>query len=183
MTRIQLILAFRLLLLDRADMVGQERGFLAAEQVRASSYVSCAEIAARFIPHGHGNVECGAGHIPDKASLEVSRRFWDPATRSWEWVMRCGRPQECLPFLLRASEGEPPTVERVRPTGPRGGEKFLVRAGESVRLTWDQEGIRVEVKAVCLDRGRAGETVRARAAPRGRVFRAIVVGPGKLQVQ
>ena len=37
------------------------------------------------------------------------------------------------------------------------GRKPLVRPGQTVTLLWDQDGIRLTVPAVSLDRGGAGE--------------------------
>jgi hypothetical protein len=57
----------------------------------------------------------------------------------------------------------------------------LVRAGQTVTLLWDQDGIRLVVPAVCLDRGAPGEKVRARMGRGGAVVDAIVVSAGMLR--
>jgi hypothetical protein len=57
----------------------------------------------------------------------------------------------------------------------------LVRPGQTVTLLWDQDGIRLVVPAVCLDRGAPGEKVRARMGRGGAVVRAIVVSAGMLR--
>jgi len=57
----------------------------------------------------------------------------------------------------------------------------LVRPGQTVTLLWDQDGIRLVVPAVCLDRGAPGEKVRARMGRGGAVVPAIVVSAGMLR--
>jgi hypothetical protein len=49
-----------------------------------------------------------------------------------------------------------------------------VRAGQTVILVWDQDGIRVQVPALCLDTGATGAHVRARILRGNHVVRAIV---------
>src|ERR1700751_651777 len=58
--------------------------------VRGNSQLSCAEIGEKGLPALSLNLECGsAGRVPRTASLEVVRRIWDPATRTWKLVVRC----------------------------------------------------------------------------------------------
>jgi len=59
-------------------------------------------------------------------------------------------------------------------------DELLARPGQKVTLVWDQDGIRLVVPAVCLDRGERGQTVRARIA-RGPIVKAVVVGAGILR--
>jgi flagella basal body P-ring formation protein FlgA len=57
----------------------------------------------------------------------------------------------------------------------------LVRRGETVRLLWDQDGIRLVIPAIGLDPGGEGEKVRARIARGGRIVPAIVVSAEELR--
>ncbi len=56
-----------------------------------------------------------------------------------------------------------------------------VRPGQTATLVWDGGGIRVAVPVTCLDRGSAGESVRARIVPSGTIVRAVVVQAGVLR--
>jgi flagella basal body P-ring formation protein FlgA len=47
-------------------------------------------------------------------------------------------------------------------------------------LIWDQDGIRLLARVICLDPGEAGQVVRARLT-HGRVVRAVVVSAGMLR--
>jgi hypothetical protein len=153
--------------------------------------------------------ECGAeGRIAREAPLELTRRVW-PALGSWEVSARCVHPSDCVPFLvrMRGSEGRPTgghhpeqgavaktiptkmiTAETItaRSASVAGGAPSsapampVVRAGESVALVWDQDGIRLLVPVICLDRGKVGQTVQARLA-HGQVVRAVVVSAGRLR--
>ena len=166
--------------------------------VRSGSNLSCAEIGEKALPGLPRNLECGsAGRIPRDASLEVARRNWDPATRTWRLVVRCTRPGDCVPFLVRVPGTDPAAAtaalrsqQATRRTPPPGvhssdsaREKVLVRPGETATLVWEQDGIRAVVRAVCLDQGREGEVVRARVAHTARTLRAVVVARGQLRAQ
>lgn len=165
--------------------------------VRGGSQLSCAEIGEKVLPGLSRNVECGsAGRIPRKASLEVVRRDWDPATRTWKLVVRCTHPGDCVPFLVRVPEADPAAAgslrsgEATRKTPPLAthssspvGETVLVHPGESATLVWERDGIRAVVRAVCLDPGREGEVVRARVVHTARTLRAVVVARGQLRAQ
>lgn len=65
------------------------------------------------------------------------------------------------------------------PSAPATEE--AVRPGQTLELTWDQGGIRVEVPALCLDRGKIGGEVRARIRNGGAVVRAIVESASSLR--
>ena len=56
-----------------------------------------------------------------------------------------------------------------------------VRPGQTVMLLWDQNGIRLQVPALCLDRGSLGSQIRARILHGGTVIRAIVMNAGSLR--
>jgi hypothetical protein len=58
----------------------------------------------------------------------------------------------------------------------------MVRPGQTVILVWDQDGIRMQLPALCLDRGGNGSQVRARILQSGAVVRATVVGVGSLRM-
>jgi Chaperone for flagella basal body P-ring formation len=165
--------------------------------VRGGSQLSCAEIGEKVLPGLSRNLECGsAGRIPRKASLEVVRRLWDPATRTWRLVVRCSHPGDCVPFLVRVPEADPAAAgalrsqQATRKTPPRGahssspvGENVLVHPGESAALVWEQDRIRAVVRVVCLEPGREGKVVRARLANTSRTVRAVVVARGQLRAQ
>ena len=57
----------------------------------------------------------------------------------------------------------------------------VVRPGQTVMLLWDQDGIRLQIPALCLDRGVPGSEVRARILRGGTVVRATVVSADSLR--
>jgi len=67
------------------------------------------------------------------------------------------------------------------PAATLAGKQAMVRPGETVTLTWEEEGIRLVLPVICLDRGGLGHSVRVRMKTGGRVLRAEVVGEGKLR--
>jgi len=161
--------------------------------VRRAERLSCTEIGDRLFPGSH-DIQCAiAGAIPREATLEMAQRLWDPATGTWEFVIRCTRSRDCVPFMVRAGNAEADLVgsPALRSQGQSqnarlpipGREEVVVRRGESVRLVWEGEGIRAVVTAVCVDEGRQGDIVRARVVHTGQILRAVVMGPGRLRAQ
>ena len=170
---------------------------------RSGARASCAEIGARILGQrgthlpaiavGHDPdapvpqvVDCGAaGRISRNAPLEITRTFWDAARASWLISARCTHPGDCVPFLVRVQGIDSPKIKPSPPSGAkamRGAvQKPLVHSGEAVSLVWDQDGIRLTVPAICLDRGGAGDEVRARVERGGRVVRAVVLAEGRLR--
>ena len=104
-----------------------------------------------------------------------------PPTVCHFWC-ECGTPIHPRRSQLPPGRSEQPPSGSPRPprSSPASG-KPLVRPGEAVALLWDQDGIRLVVPAICLDPGGAGQSVRARIAPHGRLVRAIVISAGQLR--
>ena len=169
---------------------------------RAGRRASCADIARAMSPHS-GPIapesdqdapappatSCGAAdRISRDASLEQTKKAWISAGSRW-LLAECVRPADCVPFLVRGpvSDTEPqstsllPSLPPVRAATPLPARNSLIRPGQKARLLWDEDGIRLLVPAISLDRGEAGETVRARILRSGRIVRAIVTGAGELK--
>lgn len=157
---------------------------------RWGSGLSCSEIADRIFTRsdavGRSNsAECAVpGLIPRDASLELVRRFWDPALGNWNLIARCAHASDCIPFLLRLPESSqsPKLVpsgsarlDAARPGSANPAEPPLVRAGQRATLVWDQAGIRAVLPAVSLDAGRAGARIRVRLVSGGRIVHATVM--------
>jgi hypothetical protein len=141
-----------------------------------------------------GEIECG-GTVPRDSGIELLSTSWDPSRGNWEARARCRHPQDCVPFFVRwpgtdnraplAASSSPRsglTQALERGAASDGNVSPLVRPGQKAMLLWEQDGIRVVVPAVSLDRGGAGDSVRARTASGGRVLHAIVVSAGLLRV-
>ncbi len=145
-------------------------------------------------------VDCGAANrVPHGARLELSKIFWDPALRSWEFSLHCADSRDCIPFLVRLRASSPARLIAQVPNraaiavatsrsatprqaiAPHTGSELLVRPGQTVTLRWEQEGIRLVLPVTCLDRGALGESVRVRIRSSNRVLRAEVIGPGELR--
>ena len=92
---------------------------------------------------------------------------------------------DCVPFQVRMPDTWSDDANRRAPPAfisKSSLRETLVRAGQTVTLLWDQDGIRLTVPAVCLEAGGQGETVRVQLTHSGRVVRAIVVQAGSLRV-
>jgi Chaperone for flagella basal body P-ring formation len=182
---------------------------------RAATMMSCREIA-RFIgggappqdmagpPRGWENeLNCAAARdIPEGTALELTKSVWNAPLRRWEFTLRCSRPEDCVPFLIWASEQKtlPFTVADTQngdsrylslmkesPLGleharkAEGGAERLVKPGHTATLTWEQAGIRVVLPVTCLDAGGLGQLVRVRFKNTPGILRAEVVGAGMLR--
>ncbi|HVN18420.1 MAG TPA: flagella basal body P-ring formation protein FlgA [Dongiaceae bacterium] len=165
----------------------------------SGTFSSCTEIAEKLGLSSIGRPDCGAAErVSRDASFVIMRRLWDPATRRRELVVRCTRPEDCVPFRLafpeahdsnanalgssRETHGELAGLVRTFPS-ESGPQPRLVHRGAKAVLLWDEGGIRVAVPAVALDEGGQGDIVRARISGGGRVLRALVVGPGELKTE
>lgn len=125
---------------------------------------------------------------PGAGRLEIQSVRWDAVFHVFEFRLRCQPAGGCLPFLVRVP-GEPtqPSPQALleqrserRPPKPLSDVPW-VRPGQTVSLIWVEGGMRLWRQVVCLDLGRAGQQVRTRTQPEGRIVRARVTGPGLLE--
>lgn len=130
---------------------------------------------------------CGAGgRIRRQAPLAVSKTRWNASRNALEITAHCVQPSDCTPFLVSTPlDSVPAGLANRAPTGlPIPTQKTsLVVPGQRMTLLWDQDGIQMLLRVVCMDRGDAGEIVRARVQPGDRVLRATVVDARTLRVQ
>jgi hypothetical protein len=184
-----------------ARELNQQIGLEIPERIsvrRAGVRWSCTDVRKRVVgPSAAG--ECSMdGAIPGSASLAAVRKFWDPAARNWDLVVRCGRTTDCVPFLLRVRGTAPGSLnsDSLRGTAETrfanahfpnnresAEEPILVRPGDRATLVWDEDGIRLTLPSVCLEDGRRGQTIRARALRGGREVRAVVMDKGNLRLE
>jgi Chaperone for flagella basal body P-ring formation len=171
---------------------------------RAGQHESCMNLSRELLsklPAVAGfsirTAECGAGTaVPGGATVEVMKSQWNSAASRWEITARCAHPRDCVPFLVRAVTAPPgtalaksdstlsasatgsPQPQRDSAHPPAG----TVKAGQVVMLVWDQDGIRVQVPARCIDGGAMGAEVRARILRGNRILRAVVESAESVRV-
>lgn len=172
---------------------------------RAGLRASCREIADQALHRPHTpavpqsgqdiakdhraqEVDCGAaGRISDQAPLEFTRSRWKPESKTWEISVRCLHGDDCVPFLMRIREANSgpaaraPGSSSARAVVHAPEAQPTIRRGQQVTLLWDEGGIHLTTRAVSLDRGSAGDQVRARLSYSGHVVRATVVSAGVLR--
>lgn len=159
----------------------------------AGKRVSCAEIWARlFGERDFTPVGCGIGErVASGGDFEIVRRSWDPLREDWNMVVRCKRPGDCAPFLVRVPETAALELglERLKQAGRAGRtdskgtnlREIVVRPGQSATLLWEEHGIRLRIPVICLDGGAKGAMVRARLRSGGRTLQAVVVDAGTVR--
>jgi len=153
-------------------------------------------------------LDCGgAGSLAQAALLELSKVSWKPAQSMWEFLLRCVRPEDCVPFLVR-SRGRLDSTTAASlwfgeatgpPSNPGARSQFLaqrpqlranrpdprpilVRPGQTSTLLWEQSGIRISLEATCLDAGSAGDQVRVRTRGGNRILHAEVGSDGTMRI-
>jgi hypothetical protein len=140
-------------------------------------------------------------------SLKVASACWDQGPRRTQFRLECSAPGQCLPFLVYLHEpvrdSDPVTASAEiagrepscrLPSGPhpasgshKGPEaapkpalKPTVLRGDRATAIFVADHLRMTASVTCLDRGREGDIIRARA-PDGHVFRARISGPAVLE--
>ena len=47
------------------------------------------------------DLDCAAArNVPEDASLELVKAKWNAGLQRREFALRCGRPEDCIPFLV-----------------------------------------------------------------------------------
>jgi Chaperone for flagella basal body P-ring formation len=91
-------------------------------------------------------------------SYRVSEVLWDPVLgRRWAMVASCEHPEQPA-FAV-------PTKEAIgeRQSGRRKDDSVpVVRAGEVVRLWWQEDNLRIEMTAMSEENGSLGKVIRVR---------------------
>lgn len=129
---------------------------------------------ARDLRLGDGEVselEIGTASLArvTEPELTVARQTVLPGGRVL-FRMQC-HLQQCLPFFASARVPVG-SVLRKRAELPR--EKLILRANDRAMLRIVSEGMRISVPIVCLESGRAGETIKVRTADMRSHWRAVV---------
>ena len=145
-------------------------------------------------------LDCGSViYVPYSTQLELTKAFWNTATHTWEFSLRCSHASDCVPFLVRTrgSKADPPASAAlhnvnltisyddlapsrlITPAIQLRSESknldIVVRPGQTAKMLWDQAGIRMTLPVICLDQGSVGSSVRVRVKNGTRVLSAEVV--------
>jgi hypothetical protein len=115
--------------------------------------------------------------LPERTTV---RRNDEQETIADTLSRQAGRSQAARSLAERSPPKRPGTVN---PAATAPAADRIVRPGQTVTLIWDQDGIRVQVPALCLDPGVSGSQVRARILQSGMVVRATVVGARSLRIR
>jgi len=129
--------------------------------------------------------------------LRVSSARWDEGPRRTQFRLECGEPGQCLPFLVylhdaylhsyvRDDQNTSAQAGACRPASeprraPETSPKPVLRAGDWATAIFLSNRLRMTASVTCLERGREGEVIRVRSQD-GRVFRARISGPARLEV-
>lgn len=139
------------------------------------------------------------GALPALAGrrLRVSSACWDEGPRRTQFRLECGEPGQCLPFLVYLHNAYLHNYLRDDQTASvRAGScrlasqprrvlepsaKPVLRAGDRATAVFLSNRLRMTASVICLERGREGAVIRVRSQE-GRVFRARISGPARLEV-
>jgi hypothetical protein len=130
---------------------------LAARAGAASGCYSSAEEAGRQ----------GKLADPPNSGYRVQTQRWDPLLkRSWATVTSCEHPER--PAVTVAMGPAAPALASLSvPAAPAIGKPLaaaapVVRAGETVRLVYQEELVRMEIAGIALASGNPGDKIRVR---------------------
>lgn len=120
--------------------------------------------------------------------LEVRAVTWDAPTRQLQFRLHCVPDETCRDFLVslqnppeRLAQGieklsVSPTATKIADASKTATDgPVLIERGRKVRLLMQGGGIEITTSVICLERGRAGQKIRVRAADGNHVFQAEVV--------
>jgi hypothetical protein len=114
--------------------------------------ISLAEIAAESL-RSNGLTPLAAR----SGSYRVSEVMWDPVLgQRWAMVASCEHPERPA-FAV-------PTKEAIgeKQSGGRKDDVPVVRAGDVVRLWWQEDNLRIEMTAMSEENGGLGKVIRVR---------------------
>ena len=111
---------------------------------------------------------------------------------SWFLRLECTSRHECLPFEVMLRTADAGVIERLSSrsrhpailsaSSPQRAAA-LARSGERVTLVEELSGMRLTVKAVCLEAGGLGDRIRVRNLATRRVLLATVAAKGEVRVE
>lgn len=154
---------------------------------RSGMAASCQELVTRVLPNARSKVngqetDCGlTAGVPPNARLELAKKIWDPALRSWEFIARCTEPNDCPPFLIRVPEQQDDRLSHLTDATFKrnAGGNITLYPGKKTEVIWNQNGMRLLLPGIALDQGRPGDTIRVHLKS-GPIIRGTVDSSGTL---
>jgi hypothetical protein len=115
-----------------------------------------------------------------ESSPLIRGAHYDSTLRAWLVELRCAPPRRCVPSLATVHIDNP----RLISTAPALGNPStaLIRSGDRRLLISIFGKIRMTEQVVCLQSGRAGQTIRVRAIATRVVKQALVLDSGQLRL-
>ncbi len=120
--------------------------------------------------------------------VEAIRRWADGQLRV---RIECLNRAECIPFIVDIHASQPPsnTTRSSIPAAPlellphsvSAPSPFLIRLGSSALLLLEGEHIRVQLPVICLENGRAGQTIHVTSKDGRHIYTAKVVSRNELK--
>lgn len=120
-------------------------------------------------------------------ALEVRAVTWDARSRQLQFRLHCIPDDACRDFLVYLQNAPESLTQEMTNLSNNARSKtadvgknatggpVLIEAGRKVRLVMQGDGLQISLTVVCLERGRAGQKIRVRAADNAHVFQAEVV--------
>lgn len=121
--------------------------------------------------------------------LEVRAVTWDAPMRQLQFRLHCVPNETCRDFLAYLQDPSESLAQEMAKLGGSNNagtktidaskkvtaDPVLIERGRKVRLVMQGDGIEISTSVICLERGRAGQKIRVRAADGNHIFRAEVV--------
>lgn len=114
--------------------------------------------------------------VSDSAKHQLEFRVREvPDEACHDFLVYLQNPPESLAQAIAKSGGNHPATKTPGAIKNPDAGPILIEPGRRVRLLMQGDGIQISLSVICLERGRAGQKIRVRAAGRTLVFQAEVV--------
>lgn len=118
----------------------------------------------------------------DNPSIEVRDFVRDRNKRQLQLTLACSTSAICRDFLVYVqdpgnvlAQNVPRTMLAARISPDAGDGAILIRAGRHVQMLMRGNGMQISFKVICLESGRAGQTVHVRSSDSRQILQAEVV--------
>ena len=172
----------------------KEISFVGQVAVRRTCFVILRLAIQQIVDHFAQSNHLQLGHLPSQLpeiytrqknpALEIAEAIPMPARSELQLRLRCVEETACSSFWIAVPAAEPTQfVASPKVIRKSLATRFLLQRGEPAILSFDAQGIHMQLPVVCLERGTLGALIRVRDQATRRVFQAEVTGPGTLKAE
>lgn len=110
----------------------------------------------------------------------LQRVIYDAPLRQWQIQLQCVPQRACLSFIAVVTSPDEALFRHIR--APKSAQP-LIRPGERKELLFSLGAVRIRQRVVCLQAGRAGDSIRVQEQDGHKILLAIVAADGRLSLR